>query len=250
MTEKIKIKNKSGLELTAFLDRHDTDKKQGMALLIGGMGSDGTSWKYEKLRDLFLSLGYAVLRFSHRGCGESAGDVRYATTTAGLEDLEALLHYVRNLNWVDQSKIGFYGNSYGGGLVNLYVARHPGFQFMILTSPCIDTKNRYDTDPTVDLNQWQKTQWLTSGWPDRHYSVYTDACLYFPYNEAAKTSLPTLIIHGEKDEIIPVTQSEKLHTILNESKFIKLPQTKHQYNDQDFQIIIHEIQTWMKSSVL
>ena len=172
-----------------------------------------------------------------RGNGNSEGALSHATITAGLEDMDVALEYIRGLPWVEH--VGLCGNSYGGGLVFHEAAEHPEhkYKFLILLSPRIDTKWRYEDDKDIDLEDWKQKEYIVVHGQQRHYSLYSDTLNYHPWEIAGNITIPTLIVHGDNDEVCPYDQSLRLHGLIKSSELETIKDGKHQYKERIGEVV-------------
>jgi len=213
--------------------------------IAGGFGSDAFNGSTQpSLTDVFLKHGFAVFRMNFRGNGQSEGDLAHATITAGLEDMDAALEYIRGLAWVES--IALCGNSYGGGLVFHEVAEHSDhpYQFLILLSPRIDTKWRYEDDKDIDLTDWKQKEYIVVHGQRRHYSLYSDTLNYHPWDVSEKITIPTLIVHGDCDDVCPYDQSVRLHGLIKGSELKTIKGCKHQYKERIGEVV-ESIDNWL-----
>ena len=239
--------NKSGIKLECQIDRNQTKTKQSIVFIAGGFGSDSIRGNMQiPWFEWFHRMGFATFRINFRGIGESGGELAFATTTAGLEDMHPALDYIRKSDWADLDNFGLMGHSYGGGLLFHEIAAHPEhkYKFLILLSPRVDTQHRYESDPTIDLADWKKKEFIIfngdKGPERRHYSLYSDSLNFQPWGIADKIKVPTLIIHGDKDDTVPYEQSVRLHKLIKSSDLITLHGCKHQYHKCGYNDQLHE----------
>lgn len=82
---------------------------------------------------IFRSLGYTVIVPMRKGRGTSDGTVVEESAASGeiqldsaLEDLDAVIEYVKTKTYVDPTRIILAGQSRGGFLSVVYAGRHPG----------------------------------------------------------------------------------------------------------------------------
>ncbi|MDR0803898.1 MAG: alpha/beta fold hydrolase [Rickettsiales bacterium] len=233
MTCKFWLYNKSGLKLECGIDRNESLNKQPLVFIAGGFGSDAfTGSTQPPLADLFMRHGFAVFRMNFRGNGNSEGDLAFATIMAGLEDTQAAFDYIKTLDWPDS--VALCGNSYGGGLAMHEAAERKQFdyKFLILLSPRTDTAWRYEDDKNIDLQDWARKEFITVHGQRRHYSLYSDSLNYHPWQVAGNIKIPTLIIHGDCDEVCPYDLSVKLHELIKTSELETLPGCGHQYKER------------------
>jgi pimeloyl-ACP methyl ester carboxylesterase len=222
-----------GLKLEARIDRDESRAIQPLVFIAGGFGSDAFDGSTQPiLTNMFIRHGFAVMRINFRGNGNSDGDLARATITARLEDLNAALGYIRKLNWVEY--VGLCGNSYGGGLVFHEVAEHPEhkYKFLILLSPRVDTKARYEDDNSIDLNDWRQRETIIVHGQERHYSLYSDTLKYHPWDVAKNITIPTLFVHSDTDEVCPYEYSVKMIEIIGNAELVTLKNCNHQYKER------------------
>lgn len=253
IAEQFFLKNKSGMKIECQIDRDEKKLKQPIVFIAGGFGSDSKRGNAQKSWfETFQELGFATFRINFRGIGESDGDMAYGTVTAGLEDIAPALDYIWDQEWVDKKNIGLVGHSYGGGVVFFEAARtSKPYKFLILLTARTDVKSRYENDTKIDLKQWKKTGYFIhngdKGPEKRDYSLYSDSLNYNSWDTAQKIKIPTLIVHGDKDETVPYQESVRLHELIKNSDFITLHGCKHQYHKCGFNDKLKEsIVSWMK----
>jgi hypothetical protein len=106
------------------------------AALVSVGGSGPTTRDNVVLRSLELARGgIAVLVCDKRGTGDESGDWSSATYDDLAADAAAALRYLRTHPDIDSLRIGLHGQSQGGWIAPLALARDPGVRFLILTSP-------------------------------------------------------------------------------------------------------------------
>jgi uncharacterized protein len=113
----------------------------------------------------------------------------------------------------DRSPVTLIGSSLGGWISAIVAQNHPQVEKLILLAPAFDFLTHWL--PKIgeqQLNLWQKTGYLSvyhhaiKDLSPLHYDFLTDAGKY-PMAEIDRV-LPTLIIHGINDEVVPVSVSQ------------------------------------------
>ncbi|HEV2200876.1 MAG TPA: YqiA/YcfP family alpha/beta fold hydrolase [Bryobacteraceae bacterium] len=104
------------------------------------------------------------------------------------------------------------GSSLGGFVAGLYAARHPReVERLVLLAPALQFAQRWRARfPAEELAEWKR-----QGWKDfYHYGRKRDEPLGYSFIEDAaqfedepESPQPTLILHGSRDEIVPVEMS-------------------------------------------
>jgi len=120
----IRYNSFDNLEIPAILYRpHIASKKNKVPALVWVHGGPGGQSKlfYDPLLQYLVNHGYAILAVNNRGSGG------YGKTFSGLDDMKHgegdLMdciygkNYLASTSWVDTSKIGIIGGSYGGYMV-------------------------------------------------------------------------------------------------------------------------------------
>jgi uncharacterized protein len=112
----------------------------------------------------------------------------------------------------DKSPVTLIGSSLGGWIAAIIAQDHPQVDRLVLLAPAFDFLAHWL--PKIgdrQLNSWQKTGYLSiyhhaiKDLAPLHYEFLTDAQQY-PLDQINRV-LPTLIIHGIHDDVIPVAAS-------------------------------------------
>jgi fermentation-respiration switch protein FrsA (DUF1100 family) len=154
------------------------------------------SYRLENLRLLHDELGVNVFLFDYRGYGRSEGTPSEEGT---YRDGEAALAYVLSRPDVDSQRIVYFGRSLGAGVaVELAIRRPPCA--LILESPV----------PSVaDLAR-------------HHYPFLPVGGLvrtkYDSLSKIGDVRVPLLVLHGDRDEIVPFDGGQRLFEAANEPK--------------------------------
>ena len=173
---------------------------------------------YPGLAERFSAAGFVTMIFSFRGCGEAQGNLDMLGWT---RDLKAAIDYLASLKEVDRSRLNLLGSS-GGAAVSVYVAAGDPRVSSLVTLACPadfgflsdrqhaqDSIARYrsiglirdeDFPPSVD-------EWLDG--------FVTVSPLRFIDRISPR---PLLLIHGDKDDLVPVDHAHKLYDKAAEPK--------------------------------
>ena len=182
-----------------------TEDRRRLIVLVHGMWS---SWLEMAAlgRDLH-HRGYDVLLFDLRGHGQS-DPTRLTLGRRERRDLRAVM------NWADgegysRDRIGWLGYSMGASTLLLEAAQNPGIRVVVMDSPYGNLPELLETQLSrhSHLPRWFNPGILTAArWI---YGVRTDDLV--PIKAArAWGDRPLLLIHGESDSIVPVTQAYQL----------------------------------------
>jgi fermentation-respiration switch protein FrsA (DUF1100 family) len=154
------------------------------------------SHRLENLKLLHDELGVSVFLFDYRGYGRSEGTPSEEGT---YRDGEAALAYLRSRADVDSDRIIYFGRSLGAGVAVELAVRHPPFA-LILESPI----------PSIAELARRHYPFLPV-WP----------LLRTKYDSLAKIdkiAVPLLVLHGDRDDVVPFAAGRKLFEAANEPK--------------------------------
>ncbi len=169
----------------------------------------GPTWQFFRDFDPFVqylvSSGYVVLRPNIRGStgyGVSWRDANLKDWGGGdLEDVAAGARYLASLPFVDATRIGVMGGSFGGFMSYLAVVKKP--ELFKVGAPIVgitDLHLLYEEDPE-DLKYYFRQQ---MGDPERDRSLWRDrSAVDFAQDLRAKL----LMLHGLNDPRCPVSQA-------------------------------------------
>jgi hypothetical protein len=154
------------------------------------------SHRLENLRLLHDELGVGVFLFDYRGYGRSNGTPSEQGT---YRDAEAALAYVLSRPEVDAERIVYFGRSLGAGVAVELATRRPPFA-LILESPV----------PSIaELAR-------------RHYPFLPIGGLlrtkYDSLSKIADVRAPLLVLHGDRDDVVPFESGRKLFEAAGEPK--------------------------------
>jgi len=84
--------------------------------VLHGFGSNKTSSNSLQPTNVLCELGYVVMRFDMRGCGESEGEFGRIICLEQVEDTRNALTFLAGHPAVDAARIGLIGSSFGGAV--------------------------------------------------------------------------------------------------------------------------------------
>ncbi|WP_036484765.1 YqiA/YcfP family alpha/beta fold hydrolase [Myxosarcina sp. GI1] len=169
-------------------------------IYLHGFASSPQSNKACYLRDRFaeLNLDLKVLDLNR-------GDFSHLTLTRQLEQTAAVFPPIN-------TSVTLIGSSFGGLTAVWLAEKYPQVQRLVLLAPAFNFLAHWlPRLGKTQLNLWQKTGYLSvyHYGEDKllplHYGFVSDAESYDETQLAR--SLPTLILHGTDDEVIPIAAS-------------------------------------------
>jgi pimeloyl-ACP methyl ester carboxylesterase len=200
-----------------------TTEKRHLIVLVHGVWS---SWlEMASLgRDLHLG-GYDVLLFDLRGHGQSDPH-RLTMGRRERGDLCAVMSWAHQLGFT-RDRIGWLGYSMGASTLLMEAAQNPEIQVAVMDSPFGDLPQvlRTELSKHSHLPSWFNPGILAAAhWV---YGVRTDDLM--PIQSAlAWGKRPLLLIHGESDSVVPVSQAFQLARAAGRSCLtLTLPGVEH-----------------------
>ena len=91
-------------------------ERRAAFLVLHGFGSNKTSSNTMQPTKVLSELGYVVLRFDMRGCGDSEGEFGRVICLEQVEDTSSALTFLAKHPAVDPARIGVIGSSFGGAV--------------------------------------------------------------------------------------------------------------------------------------
>ncbi|MFN6178473.1 MAG: prolyl oligopeptidase family serine peptidase [Flavobacteriales bacterium] len=206
-------------------------KKYPVAFLIHGgpQGSFGDGWSYRWNPQTYAGQGFAVVMIDFHGStgyGQAFTDaINEHWGDRPLEDLQKGLAFaLGKYPFLDGGNVAALGASYGGFMIN-WIAGVWNQPFKALVSHCGIFDTRAMGYSTEEL--WF-TDWENGG------SVFAKPANYETFNpllHADKWRVPMLVVHGDKDFRVPLTQGIGSFTACQakgiESKYLRFPDENH-----------------------
>ena len=119
MTEQAVTFPSAGLKLSGVVHVPNgmrPGERRAAFIVLHGFGSNKTSSNTMQPTKVLGELGYVVLRFDMRGCGESEGEFGRVICLEQVEDTRSALTFLADHPAVDPERIGVIGSSFGGAV--------------------------------------------------------------------------------------------------------------------------------------
>jgi dipeptidyl aminopeptidase/acylaminoacyl peptidase len=212
----------------------DSNKKYPLIVIIHGgpQSAFNNNWGYRWNPQIFANAGYVVFQPNPRGStgygqqftNEISGDwggKPYVDIMNGVADV------LRRNSFIDRTRIGAAGASYGGYMVDWILGHNndPRFRFKTLVSHAgvYNLTSMYGATEELWFPEWE-----FKGTPWSNPAMYAR---WSPNMFVRNFKTPTLVTAGELDFRVPYTQSLELYTALQrngiESKLILFPDEGH-----------------------
>ena len=208
------------------------DRKYPLILSIHGGPHGMYGWGFSSTFQVYSARGYAVLFLNPRGSsgyGQKFSDGTlnewgggdYKDLMAGVD--EALRKY----SWIDQNRLGVTGGSYGGFMTNWIITQTPRFKAAVAVASVSNLISFYSTSLYQDLIHAE-----FGGYPWDDYELLWQ---WSPLKYVKQAQTPTLLIHGELDNDVHITQAEEMYTALKrrgvESVLVRYPREGHGFRE-------------------
>jgi acetyl esterase/lipase len=207
--------------------RQPVDLLPLVIVIHGGSWRGGSRADLPELNRYLAARGYAVAAISYR----FAPQFRHPAPS---DDVQRSIQFLKSIAprlGIDAGRIALIGRSAGGQLALLaaYTTRDPAIRGVAAMYSPSDQVFGYENpaNPRV-INSRQILEDYLAGTPKTKPEAYRTAS---PINFVTAATVPTLLIHGVKDELVWVRQSERLDAKLAAAKrphfLLKLPWATH-----------------------
>jgi dipeptidyl aminopeptidase/acylaminoacyl peptidase len=208
----------------------DPNKKYPLKFLIHGgpQGAWGNSWSYRWNPELFAANGYVVVMINFHG--STGYGQKFTDSISGdwggkpYEDLMKGLDYVeKTYPFIDKSREAALGASYGGWMANWLLGHTDRFKCIVSHDGMFNTESAYGTTEELWFPEWE-----FKGPPWKQRELYRK---FSPHLFADKFKTPTLVVHGQNDYRLDVSEGLQLFTALQRlkvpSKMLYFPDEGH-----------------------
>ena len=188
----------------------------------GPNGFYGNGWY--PTHQLLAAAGYLVLWTNPRGSSTYGYDFvsRVFEDWGGEDylDLMAAVDHVLRRPYVDGSRLGVHGYSYGGFMTSWIVGHTRRFKAAVVAAPVTNLVSMYGTTDIAVV--FGEQQWGDPPWAN--FDAYVERS---PITYAPQVRTPVLLLHGEADVRCPIGQSEEYYVALKRLgktvEFVRFP---------------------------
>lgn len=228
------------------------DKYAVKFLIHGGpQGQWGEEWSYRWNAELFAAGGYVVIMINPRGStgyGQAFidgvngdwGGKPYVDLMKGLDYAE--LHF----SFVDKDRECALGASYGGYMIDWILGHTNRFKCLVSHDGMFNTQAAYGSTEELWFPEWE-----FRGTPWSNRALYRK---WSPHLFAANFKTPTLVVHGQLDYRLDVSQGFELFTTLQRlkvpSKMLYFPDEGHWVlKPQNSQLWYKTVNGWVSEHI-
>jgi dipeptidyl aminopeptidase/acylaminoacyl peptidase len=231
----------------------DAAKKYPVKFLIHGgpEGAWGDSWSYRWNPELFAADGYVVVMINPTG--STGYGQKFTQAIQGdwggrpYEDLMKGLDYVeKTYPFIDRDRECALGASYGGYMANWILGHTTRFKCIVSHDGMFNTESAYGATEELWFPEWE-----FKGTPWTNRKMYQK---WSPHMFASAFKTPTLVVHGQLDYRLDVSQGFDLFTTLQRlkvpSKMLYFPDEGHWVlKPQNSQLWWKSVNEWVDSWV-
>jgi len=207
-----------------------------MIVLCHGFTTSKDGRTYVRLEEILNKKEFSTFRFDFFGHGESAGEFADVTISEAVDDVQNAIRFVKDSGY---ERIGIVGSSFGGFASILTAGQSDDLYVLALKSPVSDYLGLLIArDHDIDVEAWRQEGYITVEGADGknlrlNYSFFADAEKIKGYAFAEKIKVPTLIVHGDRDETVPLEQSRKAAELIPDCYLEVIRGADHVYSDPE-----------------
>ena len=227
------VSNDSKFEVEAFLTRPiglDPNRRYPLIVNIHGgpHGQQGPAFNFKN--QVYAARGWATLMVNYRGStgyGQAFADAVFGDQNGneGQDVLYGVSAAIRRYPWIDRDRLGIEGTSYGGQLSTWIPTQTNIYKAAI---PTAAITNIVSYNYMTYYNQYEAMEW--GAYP--HQGNLMDTLLQrSALRHVANNHTPTLLMHGENDNDVPIAEAEQYYVALKdvgtESVMVRYPREGH-----------------------
>ena len=205
-----------------------SDRKCPLILSIHGGPHGMFGWSFNANFQVYVARGYGVLYLNPRGSsgyGQKFSDGTINEWGGG--DYRDLMMGVdealKRNSWIDPERMGVTGGSYGGFMTNWIITQTPRFKGAVAVASLSNLISFYSTSLYQDLVHAE-----FGGFPWDNFELLWQ---WSPLRFVRQAQTPTLLIHGENDNDVHITQAEEMYMALKrrgvDTVLVRYPREGH-----------------------
>jgi dipeptidyl aminopeptidase/acylaminoacyl peptidase len=207
----------------------DATRKYPLVLYIHGGPQAASTEAFSAFPQILAGRGYVVFSPNYRGSDNNGNDYQKAIVGDAGDgpgrDVIAGLEALKARGFVDASRIGVSGWSYGGYMTSWLIGHYDIWKTAVAGAAVTDFTDQYNL---ADFNVQARYSFGGSPWTEGREKAYLEQS---PITSASKIKTPTLILSDTGDIRVPVTQSYRLYHALKDNgvptRFIAYPVPGH-----------------------
>jgi len=246
MDKNITFTNSKDDKLSGIIRNPSGKIDKPIVILTHGFSTHKNSGTYTTLAKRLAKHNISTLRFDFFGHGDSEGKFEDITISEAVDDILQAIKFLKKEGY---KKIGLMGSSFGGIASIMAASKTKDLYLLALKSPVSNYLDKeVETKSKGELDEWKKKGYriYVNGDGSEHklnYSFFKDFINNDGYKAAPKIKIPTLIVHGAEDEIVPYTQSVKTCKLISNCELHTVKGAKHRYEKPE-----HKEEMWQAIS--
>ena len=223
----------------------DANKKYPLKFLLHGgpQGAWGNSWTYRWNAELFAASGnYVVVMINFHG--STGYGQKFTDSISGdwggkpyVDVMKGLDYVEKTYPFIDKNREAALGASYGGYMANWLLGHTNRFKCIVSHDGMFNAESAYGTTEELWFANWE-----FGGPPWKKRDVYRK---WSPHEYAANFKTPTLVVHGQNDYRLDVSQGLDLFTTL---QVLKVPSKMLYFPDEGHWVLKPQnSQLWYKT---
>lgn len=251
--ESVTTKGALGAEIHSLLVKppgfDPTKKYPGLLLVHGGpQGAWDDAWGYRWNAQMFASHGYVVMMTNFHG--STGYGQRFVEQISGdwggacYQDLMMATDYLESLPYVDKTRVGAAGASFGGYMINWIAGHTNRFKALVSHDGVYDNRSMWGETEELWFDEWE---FKGPPWEKQAAELREK---WSPSNFVQNVQTPMLVVEGELDYRVPVGQAFQLFTALQRrgvpSRLLYFPDEGHWVNKpQNSQLWYKTVLGWL-----
>jgi dipeptidyl aminopeptidase/acylaminoacyl peptidase len=217
-----------------------SDRKAPVILSIHGGPHSTFGFGFNPAAHFYAARGYATVMINPRGSngyGQRFSDGSVGNWGGGdYKDLMTGLDFVlkKHAGRLDPERLGVTGASYGGFMTNWVITQTPRFKAAVPVASLSNLISFYATSLYQDLVHAEFNGYPWDG------ANFDTLWRWSPLRYVKNVRTPTLLLHGENDNDVHITQAEEMYTALRqrgiEAVLVRYPREGHGFTESKHRV--------------
>ena len=214
----LRFESFDGQEVEAFFT-YPLGRQQGsshpMITMIKGGPHGQRGPRFDHKAQVYAAQGWAVLTVNYRGStgyGQAFADAIFGDQNGGeaKDVIYGVQAALRRHDWIDRERLGIEGGSYGGQLTNWIITQTDMFAAAI---PIASISNLISFNYMAYYHDYLAVEFGAYPHQDDLMDVLWQRS---PLRRVAQVRTPTMLVHGENDNDVPVAEAEQFYIALQD----------------------------------
>lgn len=231
MEKKISFRNSNKQKIIGIINEFDKNSKK-IILVIHGYASHKNGrtnkWILQSLNKQKLNS----LRIDLNGCKESQGKFENQTISNTIDDVVSAINFLKKKNY---DEISLIGNSAGGMTAIGATIKTQIIKKLFLIAPATNyVTQRIRKYKKSGIKKWKEKGHIfyekANGEKFKvNYSFFEDAHNHIMKNKSYLIKCPVLIVHGDKDDVVPFSDTYEFAQKIENKKIVIIKGASHNF---------------------